>query len=429
MSRPSVLYISHNHPAVRPGGAEAYALELYEAMRDRGEFEPLLVAKSGPPMSRALPHRGTPFALAGADPREYFMLTTLDDWDAFLGTRRNKDLYVRHFREFLRTYRPDVVHFQHTLFLGYDLIREVRTTLPETPIVYTLHELLPICHHQGQMVKTGDRTLCTKASPHRCHECYPSISPQRFFLRERFVKGHFALVDRFIAPSRFLMDRYVEWGLPPEKVLLEEYGRERRPSAVANQAESRPRTRLGFFGQLTEFKGIDVLLRAMLLLGAREVPVHLNVHGANLELQRKSFREEVERLLEETGESVTLAGRYAPAEVGRLMSEVDWVVVPSIWWENSPLVIQEAFAHGRPVICSDIGGMAEKVTDGVDGLHFRAGDPLSLASTIERATAMPERWRELRQGIRPIYAMDEHLSALAEMYHELIAERAGVVCA
>jgi len=57
------------------------------------------------------------------------------------------------------------------------------------------------------------------------------------------------------------------------------------------------------------------------------------------------------------------------------MAAVDWVVVPSIWWENSPLVIQEAFAHGRPVICSDIGGMAEKVAHEKNGLHFRANDP------------------------------------------------------
>ena len=72
------------------------------------------------------------------------------------------------------------------------------------------------------------------------------------------------------------------------------------------------------------------------------------------------------------------------------MASVDWVVVPSIWWENSPLVIQEAFLHGRPVICSDIGGMAEKVDDGVNGLHFRTGDPRSLAQAIRRATSSPD---------------------------------------
>ena len=60
-------------------------------------------------------------------------------------------------------------------------------------------------------------------------------------------------------------------------------------------------------------------------------------------------------------------------------------MVPSIWWENSPLVIQEAFLHGRPVICSDIGGMAEKVDHDVNGLHFPVGDPDALARTIQRA--------------------------------------------
>jgi glycosyltransferase involved in cell wall biosynthesis len=426
VTRPRILYVTHNHPSVRPGGAEAYALEVYEAMRDRGEFEPVLVAKSGPPMSRALPHAGTPLSLVGDDPRQYFMLTTLAGWDQFLGTRREKDLYVRDFREFLRAYRPDVVHFQHTLFLGYDLIREVRTTLPEAAIVYTLHELLPICHHQGQMVKTSDHALCTEASPARCHECFPEISPQQFFLRERFVKAHFSLVDQFITPSQFLLDRYAAWGIPREKILLEEYGREPRDVAVADDDGARPRTRIGFFGQLTEFKGIDVLLSAMILLAERSVPVRLSVHGANLELQRKPFREKVEGLVEASRQTVTLMGRYAPMELGRLMAPVDWVVVPSIWWENSPLVIQEAFTHRRPVITSDIGGMAEKVSDGVDGLHFRTGDPVSLADTIERATADPALWHELQRGIKPIYPMDQHLSTLAGLYRDLVERRAAV---
>ena len=78
------------------------------------------------------------------------------------------------------------------------------------------------------------------------------------------------------------------------------------------------------------------------------------------------------------------------------MEEVDWVIVPSIWWENSPLVIQEAFMYGRPVICSDIGGMAEKVTDGVNGLHFRRADPDSLAETMHRAATEEGLWEQLR---------------------------------
>ena len=103
------------------------------------------------------------------------------------------------------------------------------------------------------------------------------------------------------------------------------------------------------------------------------------------------------------------------------------MVVPSLWWENSPLVIQEAFLHGRPVICSDIGGMAEKVTDGVNGLHFRAGDSVSLAETIAQATDSPETWRRLRAGIPEVYSMERHVAAVSQLYRERVEARAQEV--
>lgn len=77
------------------------------------------------------------------------------------------------------------------------------------------------------------------------------------------------------------------------------------------------------------------------------------------------------------------------------MAEIDWVIVPSIWWENSPVVIQEAFLHHRPVIASGIGGMAEKIRDEVDGLHFRTGSPESLADKLGRALQEEGLWDRL----------------------------------
>jgi len=117
---------------------------------------------------------------------------------------------------------------------------------------------------------------------------------------------------------------------------------------------------------------------------------------------------------------VTLVGKYAHDQLPTLLANVDWVVVPSIWWENSPLVIQEAFMHGRPVICSDIGGMAEKVTDGVDGLHFRSGDPASLAGAIDRAAVTPGLWEALARGIRPIYDIAEQVGVMESLYASLL---------
>ena len=98
--------------------------------------------------------------------------------------------------------------------------------------------------------------------------------------------------------------------------------------------------------------------------------IQLRLHGANLDQQTDEFQESFAELLERA-EAQRHAGRLVqPADLPLLMREVDWVVVPSRWWENSPLVIQEAFMQRRPVICSGIGGMAEKVTHGVNGLHF-----------------------------------------------------------
>ena len=105
--------------------------------------------------------------------------------------------------------------------------------------------------------------------------------------------------------------------------------------------------------------------------------MHLWLYGANMDVLPPDARESLVQAMQTAAEdgNVTLAGAYDHAAVPRLMAEVDWVVVPSRWWENSPLVIQEAFMHGRPVICTDIGGMKEKVTHDVNGLHFVVAQP------------------------------------------------------
>jgi glycosyltransferase involved in cell wall biosynthesis len=367
----------------------------------------------------------------GNGPDEYFFHTDVEEYDWFLSSCRNKATYTRYFRELLTAYKPDVVHFQHTIFIGYDVLRETRRTLPDARIVYTLHEYLPICHNSGQMFRTTGE-LCTKASPRRCHECFPDISPQQFFLRERFIKSHLGVVDTFVSPSQFLIDRYVDWGIPADRIVLEPNGRTPAHPVEDPAPAGTPRNRVGYFGQFTAFKGADVLLKAMRILADRRAadpdapPVpSLRLHGANIEHQPPEFQQLFSELIETAGRDVTLVGRYRPSDLPALMAAVDWVVVPSIWWENSPLVIQEAFAHGRPVICSDIGGMAEKVDDMVDGLHFRAGDPISLADTLAAATSMPGLWDQLTAGIRPVHRLDTHVANLTALYDRLLETAPG----
>ncbi len=418
MAKRRVLYISHDHPSIHVGGAEVFTYELYRAMRESGAFEPVLLARTV-----ASGHRfrsGTPFFAVGEDPNQ--VLWSPAEFDGFWMTSRRKAQYTTHFQDLLRAYRPDVVHIQQAIGLGFDLIPQIGVTLPGTPVVLTLHEFQPICHANGHMIRTGSAELCDRASPLRCHECFPDVAPAELFLRERLIKSHLARVDLFLSPSRFLLERYVEWGIPRDRIRFLENGRV--VPATEQAEETPPAGSFGFFGQLYPDKGVLVLLEAIERLTEREVKgVHLFLNGANLENQDRDFRRRVAALLEACGERVTVRGRYRPSELPERMREVAWVVVPSIWWENSPMVIQEAFMHRRPVICSDVGGMAEKVADGVDGLHFRVGDAAALAATLERAASSPEEWQRLRAGIRPVYPIEDAVREHCALYDKLLEGR------
>jgi glycosyltransferase involved in cell wall biosynthesis len=423
MPREKVLLVVHNHPDLLVGGVEMYVKNLYDRLAESEEFEPIVLARAGRPFSSTeAPHDDTPFGLVNEDPNQYLLYTEFNDFNQLFGRlSKTKGAIARAFEEFLLAHRPAVIHFQHSAYLGYDMVRVARNTLPEAPIVYTFQEYWPICHRAGQMVRTGNNELCTEESPRRCNECFPEIPRETFYMRKRFIKSQLALVDQFIAPSAFLRERYVDWGISPDRILHEDYGfRDVTPAPVdADEV----RNRFGFFGQLNPFKGVDVLLRAMEALGP-DFDGLLSVHGANYELAPGDLRAELDRLLAVTRETVDYAGPYENDDLPRLMAETDWVIVPSIWWENSPLVISEAFMNGRPVICSDIGGMAEKVTDGVNGIHFIRGDHEDLANVLERAASTPGLWEELRAGIVPPNPMDDHVTLLSTLYKRLLAERA-----
>src|SRR5436190_267135 len=155
MPKPKVLYIAHNHPKVRPGGAEAYSLELHETLQASGDFEPIFLARTGPPVSGTPRyHEGTLTTTVDGDSSQYFFYTDVSNYDWLNGKSPTKQTLTRFYADFLRAHKPDVVHFQHTLFLGYDMIRVTKQVLPDAPIVYTLHEFVPICNRDGQMLRT-----------------------------------------------------------------------------------------------------------------------------------------------------------------------------------------------------------------------------------------------------------------------------------
>ena len=234
-------------------------------------------------------------------------------------------------------------------------------------------------------------------------------------MRESYIKRFMEEVDHFVAPSVFLRSRYVDWGLPAAKVSVIDNVID--PGALEEPRRSGLETglfRIGFFGQISYLKGINVLLEAARLMRpkrTRDVAIEIygDYRGQPPEIQAEFLAE-----LEKAGRNVRYVGPYDQEQVDRLMRAVDAVVVPSIWWENSPVVIQEAFRNRRPVICSDIGGMAEKVRDGIDGFHFPVGNALALARLIERLAAEPEKLKAIREGVQlppsPAETARQHLA-------------------
>lgn len=412
---PSVLIIAHGHPHLAPGGGEIVAHQLYLELRRHvdAHFLGAMIPQFG------LPHCGSALMPAGDDPRQ--TLYWSDRYNYFLMAQDNLHLMLEEFGRYLDHVRPDIVHFHHVHNLGVEAIRIVRNIRPEAKILVTLHEFLPICHHNGQMVKTKSLRLCDKAAPADCHRCFPDIQSGDFFLRERFIKAHFDLVDLFLCPSHFLLRRYVAWGLPKSKIRYVQNGHVAGDGAI--QGTPPPgKNAFAYFGQISPYKGLPVLLDAARNLITRGFcDFRVDIYGAMLFLDAEQ-ENVIKRSAEAVASHVQVHGGYRPKDVVSLMAGVDWVIVPSIWWENAPLVIQEAFAARRPVICSGIGGMAEKVRHDVDGLHFRVGDPVALADTMMRACTEPGLHQRLTRGIRPVRAM--RASAREHLYLYGVIEQA-----
>ena len=411
-----ILVVAHGHPEISPGGAELAAYNLFRALRQTPGVEAYFLAWAGP--SRQA-HGGTPFG--SFRDRADEILFSVDQFDHFLFSQPTDVL--DQFALLLARIAPDILHMHHYSRIGLEFIALARRHNPRMRIILTLHEYLAICNNYGQRVKTRSGVLCHEAHPYDCAACFPQVQPADFLLRKLFIRAHFEKVDLFIAPSEFLRQRYIAWGLPGWQIVTLENGIGRvRPVPPRTRLPTERRGIFGFFGQINPFKGLTQLLAAFDHIGqaslAASSGMRLMVHGANLEHGAPEFIEQITRLLTRNAARVHFAGPYEPSNLGRLMAAVDWVVVPSTWWENSPLVIQEAYAHRRPVICADIGGMAEKVTVGQDGFHFQVGNPFDLAALMLRLAGEVGTWERLQQTIRQPLWIEEWARRHLELYRD-----------
>jgi len=419
-SRPlKVLLLSLFHPELVRGGAQQVCYELFQGLKEIEGIEPTLLSAVDPSF-KALYKAGARITGFDGRPGEFVFLGR--DYD-YWWHRSGSHLLVESYIEFLETLQPDVVHFHHFLLYGIDFVTLTRKTLPNARIVFTLHEFLTICAADGQMVRRSDKSLCSRPSSIRCHQCFPERGPEEFFTRELWMKRHLSEVDMFTTPTRFMLAHFEQWGLPPEKLVYVTNGQPDYSRGENHVKEREKRNRFGFFGQMVDNKGVWVILQAVALLraeGFTDFVVELN--GENLQYASPERRTEIEKFLEEEKELpsheriVQLNGGYQVDQLAYRMARVDWCIVASVWWEAFALVISEAWMFKRPVICSNIGAMAERVVHEQNGLNFAVADPRSLADTIKRACTEEGLWDKIVAQITPPPPREDMVNGFLELY-------------
>lgn len=368
-----IAIISHTHPSISKGGAEISAYTLFLGLQKLG-LDPYFIAACPRDQKSRLEFNSPTERVIFYDPAYY-------DHFYHIAPKQVADELAFTLDEL----GVGIANFHHFMNFGLNGIRMASRRVPRT--VVTLHEFLAICHHHGQMVTRPHRRLCDSASASKCVRCFPEHERGQFQYRQDFFMKAFSRVASFISPSNFLADRFVDWGLPAERIRVIENGLADKPQRVPHRPKdpSEPWV-FGYFGQINPFKGVDIILDAAEFVRAKPqlarrviIRIHGNIIGQAQEFIDK-FEADVKRNI-----ALEYAGPYDNTQVTTLMRACDYVVMASRWWENSPVVIQEAYAAGRPVIASNIGGMAEKVKPGVSGLHFQVGNAASLADAIETA--------------------------------------------
>ncbi|WP_437767952.1 glycosyltransferase [Sorangium sp. So ce281] len=431
-----ILQVIHGYPMRYNAGSEVYTQTLCRGLAGRHEVHVFTREEDPFAPDFALRHEKDT-----DDPRISLHL---------VNTPRVRDGY-RHagvdqrFAELCDRLRPDVVHIGHLNHLSTSLVAEAAGR--GIPVVYTLHDYWVMCP-RGQFMQTHPAdpddlwAACDGQEDRKCAErCYA-----RFFSgapdereedvaywtgwvarRMRHVREMADLVDLFIAPARYLERRYREaFGLPERKLVYLDYGFDLSRLVGRARTPGEPFT-FGYIGTHIPAKGIHQLLEAF---GQVRGDARLRIWGRPRGQDTEALRAIAQRLPGDAAARVEWLPEYRNEDIVRdVFDRVDCIVVPSIWVENSPLVIHEALEARVPVITANAGGMAEYVHHEVNGLLFEHRDPSSMSRQMQRLADDPALAR--RFGQRG-YAQSEsghvpdlagHVEAMERIYAEVIARR------
>jgi glycosyltransferase involved in cell wall biosynthesis len=353
-------------------------------------------------------------------------------------------------KQLLEATAPDVVHLHSGYLLGGAVLAAARSR--DIPTIVTLHDFWFVCARVTLLHPRGAR--CTgPESPAKCAWCL-ATQKRRFRVpdaatdgrlgrvvvkaieyqpvasaigwsdaiasvseRARVLRDALTHADLVLAPSRFLRDLVVGTGIPTDRIVISRYGID-VPVPRPRIPPERPGLRLGYLGQLAPHKGVGILIEAL-----RHLPdASLRAHIYGDPKAHPVYVEELKRLA--GGDPrIEFRGAYRHEQVYDLLAELDAIVVPSVWYENAPFVIQEAQAAHVPVLASGLGGMRELVADEADGLLFAPGDARDLARQLRRLLDEPALLERLTPDGTSVRTEEDEMRELLAHYHGLSQRR------
>jgi glycosyltransferase involved in cell wall biosynthesis len=318
----------------------------------------------------------------------------------------------------LRRQSFDIYHCAHPLRIGGSLRAAHAAGLP---IVLMLTDFWLFCA-LGIMLRL-DHHLCggPNGGSNCIRHCFPSKTLADFEQRQRLATELAGYADRILSPSRFLIGAFHHNRFLEGRVRLSRHGFDYGLlSTDRMQPQPRDLITIGYIGTVQYHKGVHVLVDAF-----RKVPApHLRLEIWGGCFHETDYLARVKQLADGDAR-IRFRGAYDYGDLETVLAGVDLVVVPSIWYENAPLTVTSSHAAGIPVIASDIGGMAEMVIDGVNGLTFPIGDADALAERLRRVADDPGLLAEFRRAIVPPAGLEEEAFRMERLFREVIAGRAA----
>ncbi|MCZ6886729.1 MAG: glycosyltransferase [Rickettsia endosymbiont of Ixodes persulcatus] len=429
-----ILKVIHGYPPYYRAGSEVYSQTLARKLSDNHEIQVFARHENS-----FLPSFHYSTVLDYGDPRILLHLINIPI-TKYRYKFINEEVNIR-FEKIIDDFRPDLIHFGHLNHLSLSL-PEIATKRG-IPIVYTLHDFWLMCP-RGRFIQRNSKELlqlCDGQEDKKCAtECYKGYYTgdegllnteitywqQWVSTRMKQTKKIVEYVDHFVAPSKFLMNKFVkEFNIPHTKISYLDYGFDLNRLKDKNRIPEEDFI-FGYIGTHTPEKGIDLLLRAFSSLSAK---AKLRIWGA-LSQETAGLKAIANHFPQKVKDKIEWMGNYENENiVTEVFNKVDAIVVPSIWGENSPLVIHEAEQLRIPVITADYGGMAEYIQDGINGLLFKHRDTESLSEKMENLSIDKNLCTKLtKKGY--LYSNDgnvpsisEHTIELEKIYFNTIANK------